>query len=260
MAAAGFETQGLVTNPGCLPVWGIGDEFMFYGDVESRRYRHRDDTEVTDRAIEAARFAAGRPWFFYVHAMGPHAPYEPPGEYATMFQSPTVDGDPLAMERLTALNLYDGEIACTDMHFGRLINELKTLGLYDNTIIIFLSDHGEEFREHGGDYHGKTLYEEQLRVPLLIKLPHSARAGERRNDLIEMVDVAPTILDLVGMPDGSAYAMDGDRVVYIRDGRTRPVSGVSGVYMITQAGPDTAYAYSTQAVWTLKDGQARPVR
>ena len=198
--AHGYETQGFVSNPSLLPTWGFGLDYDRYYDVDSREGPTMlDDAKVVDRVLASLPGLAGKPWFFYVHMMGPHSPYTPPAPYDKAFESaPGVTaGD---TERRQAVDLYDGEILYTDAQFGRLVARLKELGQYDNTLFVVVSDHGEEFWEHGVVGHGKSLHETLLRVPLLIKLPNSLHAGERREGLIEMVDIAPTILDLVGLP------------------------------------------------------------
>ena len=96
--------------------------------------------------------------------------------------------------------LYDAEIACNDHHVGRLLDHLKARDLYDSTIVLVVSDHGEEFYEHEFWGHGDTLYGEQLRVPFVLKLPHQASAGRVVDGLAQHLDVMPTVLDLVGLP------------------------------------------------------------
>ena len=98
------------------------------------------------------------------------------------------------------VNLYDGDIAFADFHFGRLIEDLKESSQYDNTVIVLTSDHGEELWDHGDVYHGHTLYEELLRIPLLVKLTQSCHAGEQRTSIINGIDLAPTLLDFVNAP------------------------------------------------------------
>jgi len=102
--------------------------------------------------------------------------------------------------RQAAIDLYDAEIAYNDSQFQRLVEALKQHDAYDNTIIIVMSDHGEEFWEHGGVVHGYTLFEEQLRIPFLVKLPQSMHGGTTINSIVEGVDLAPTILDMIGAP------------------------------------------------------------
>jgi arylsulfatase A-like enzyme len=93
---------------------------------------------------------------------------------------------------------YIYEIEFMDTHVGRLLDGLKERGLYDNTLIVFTSDHGEEFCEHGGWWHGLSLYDEQIAVPLIIKLPGNAVAGKTNPYLTRHVDLGPTLLWFAG--------------------------------------------------------------
>jgi arylsulfatase A-like enzyme len=81
-----------------------------------------------------------------------------------------------------------------------LFDWLKAQGLYDDALIILTGDHGEEFQEHGGWWHGQTLYQEQVAVPLIVKYPSSAGAGSVNGDLVQSLDIAPTVLDVAGVP------------------------------------------------------------
>jgi arylsulfatase A-like enzyme len=93
-------------------------------------------------------------------------------------------------------DLYDGEIAYTDAQIGRLLDALRRMGLYDDTLIVLLSDHGEEFFEHGKWQH-EQLYEECLRVPLMVRLPGGRHGGTRIETPVGLIDVMPTLLDLL---------------------------------------------------------------
>lgn len=192
LAKAGYDTHAFMTNPNCLPVWGFGGEFARFLDVQSKQYETTHDDKVVDAFLETLDCGFGTPWFAYVHMMGPHDPYAPPEPFAERFASD--DNEP-SSERLRNIDLYDGEIAFSDAQIGRLLARLKHRDAYDDTLIILLSDHGEEFGEHGGAGHGKTLYEEMLRVPLIIKFPNGDFAGRRYDGLIENVDIAPAVLD-----------------------------------------------------------------
>ena len=98
------------------------------------------------------------------------------------------------------VSLYDAGVAQADERFGLLLEELKKRKLYEDALIIFLSDHGEELYDHGSWAHGKTLYSEVLNIPLIVKLPSSmGLKGERRRQVAQHIDVAPTILDYLGM-------------------------------------------------------------
>ncbi len=101
-------------------------------------------------------------------------------------------------ERDRLIALYDEDVAFADAQLGRFVSALKDCGLYDDSLIVLLSDHGEEFDDHGRWRHGKTLYEEQLQVPLIVKWPRGAAAGRRVSVLAQHVDIAPTLLDAAG--------------------------------------------------------------
>jgi arylsulfatase A-like enzyme len=133
-------------------------------------------------------------FFMYIHYMDPHLPY---------FEHPYTgkdrdERDP-ARPEITSRK-YDGEIAYFDQHFGGLIATLKRLGLYDRALIIFTSDHGEEFYDHQGWDHALTLYQEITAVPLIVKYPGNARAGTVDEGLARLLDITPTVLDVAGIP------------------------------------------------------------
>ncbi len=119
--------------------------------------------------------------FLFLHLNEPHKPYAPP-------------------ERFSQYSPYDGEIAHADEIVGRLIQYLKKHQLYDRSTIILLSDHGEGLGDHGEQEHGLFVYDEAIRVPLIIKQESNVGAGRRIPDLVQHVDLVPTILDLVKAP------------------------------------------------------------
>ena len=224
LGAGGLETHCFMTNPNCIPVWGFGRDFHRFRDGGTADWTDSDDADV---AIDTLRDVAGRPWYAYVHTMGPHEPYDPPEAFQKQFvPSMYADRDP-APEHQKALALYDGEIAYTDQQFGRLIAVMKERGIYDHALIIVLADHGEEFWDHGGISHGNTLYEEQLRVPFLVKLPGNACAGEVRDGLAEFVDIAPTILDAFGLASDSRFQGASMLGMIQGDGTSKPMAYAS---------------------------------
>jgi arylsulfatase A-like enzyme len=93
---------------------------------------------------------------------------------------------------------------------------MKRLGVYDKAMIIVTSDHGEEFLDHGGWEHQKTLYEEQIRVPLIVKLPHSRHKGQRVLQQVSLIDIPPTVLDYLGLPKQDSF--QGESVLSLLDG------------------------------------------
>ncbi|TML07592.1 MAG: hypothetical protein E6G38_08735, partial [Actinobacteria bacterium] len=94
---------------------------------------------------------------------------------------------------------YDGEVALLDESFGELLDHLRARGLDRSTLVVFVADHGEEFHEHGGFDHGRTLYQELVRVPLLVRLPAGAGGGRRLRGLARQIDVLPTVLAVLGV-------------------------------------------------------------
>ena len=136
--------------------------------------------QQTDKAIAYVDRHADQRWFLWVHYYDPHYAYEPHSEV------PSFGTDPMA--------LYDGEIRFTDLHLGRLFDELKAKGLYDKTVVVVTGDHGEAFGEHGYDEHGYHLYE--TKVPLIIRVP--GLASRRATTPAGHVDIMPTLANLAG--------------------------------------------------------------
>ena len=149
-----------------------------------------------DREVKGPRYA-------FVGYMDPHDPYYPHPYDGTGY-SRAANKNPKPEEAPALRKLYDGEIEFWDHHFGQLIAALKERGLYDDMTIVITSDHGEEFMDHGGYWHGTTLYDEQVHVPLLVKLPGGQRAGQRIAHWVESVDIMPTLLRQNGLavPEG----------------------------------------------------------
>src|SRR4029079_13634812 len=160
----------------------------------------RSGGEVVAEAIDWMR--QRQKFFAWVHLYDPHAPYVPPGRYATEYA-----GRP-----------YDGTVAWCDELVGRLVDALRQAGTLDNTLIVLTSDHGEALGEHGEDVHGYFVYEATMRVPLVIRGP-GVKAGTRVEGLARTVDLFPTVLELMGVGGGQASsgrsfapALRGERV------------------------------------------------
>ena len=146
-----------------------------------RRPAQRDGGESETIAEHWLDSAGTSRVFLFLHLNEPHAPYAPP-------------------ERFSQYAPYDGEIAYADEIVGRLIQYLKKHQLYDRSTIVLLSDHGEGLGDHGEQEHGLFVYDEAIRVPLIIKQESNVGAGRRIPDLVQHVDMVPTILDLVKAP------------------------------------------------------------
>ena len=124
-------------------------------------------------------------------------------------------------ERQNVIGLYDGEIRYMDEKLiGPLVEKLKKMALYDQTMIIFTSDHGEEYYDHGGWGHGHSLYDESLKVPLIIKFPESQFKNKKFENIISLINVMPTILDEMGLDD-SRIKIDGRSLKPVLKGKEK---------------------------------------
>ena len=194
--------------------------------------------QQTDKALRFVERHAGQRWFLWVHYYDPHYAYEAHAE------TPFGGG---------RLDLYDSEIAYTDLHIGRLLDDLRARGLYDKTVVVVTGDHGEGFGEHGIDLHGYHLYAPQTKVPLIVRVPGIA---PRRSTLpAGHVDLLPTLANLAGAPPsedmmgrsllGAMLGDDRDRVVFQQlsyEGNHEMRAGVSrDCHVIYNVSPDTSW-------------------
>ena len=159
---------------------------------------------------------ADESFFAFVHMWDVHYDYTPPPEFdifdpdyrgsidgIDVDDQSAVRNPPSARDVEHVIALYDGEIRLTDSNIGRMLGFLEKSGRLDDTLIVFTSDHGEEFLEHGNFGHGNTLFEEVTRIPLILRYPAGIPAGEERSGLVGLVDIAPTILELCQLPVSS---------------------------------------------------------
>lgn len=187
-------------------------ESLPFDDVKEMQFKRI--VEKTESWIDTN---PGEKFFLFLHTYETHHPYTPEPHYLDMFEEDYNGNLPehISVELLNRINkdevaiddqdkqhiidTYDAEIREMDDSFARLIAFLKKKKLYDNTLIIFTSDHGEEFGEHGiWGMHSHTLFNDQLLVPLIMKLPGSQLAGRKINPMARSIDILPTVLDLLG--------------------------------------------------------------
>jgi arylsulfatase A-like enzyme/tetratricopeptide (TPR) repeat protein len=195
LAEAGYLTAGFVSSVVLRESTGIAQGFEHYDDAtaaagggvaggRAAAERRGDDTVAAVAAWLAGRDEE-RPPFLFVHLFDPHTPHAAPEPFGSRYDDP-----------------YDAEIAWTDRQVGALLDALREAGLYERALIVLLSDHGEGLGDHVEQEHGLFLYREALQVPLLVRLPGARRAGERVGTTAGLIDVAPTLLDLLGLdPD-----------------------------------------------------------
>jgi arylsulfatase A-like enzyme len=157
---------------------------------------------------------ASRPFFLFVHYMDPHEPWVAPPEFVQRFRTADLPLD--GMSGLIAR--YDAEIAFTDHQIGELFAALDRLGLARNTLVAVSADHGEGLMQHGELNHGTQLYEEQVRVPLLLRWPRRLPAGRVVDGAVSLIDVAPTLLALAGVAPEPGDATQGRSLVPVIEG------------------------------------------
>ena len=190
LKAKGYATGAAVSAIVLDHVSGIAQGFDFYEDsIESRQTaeaigRVQRGGEQTERLLEGwlDKQAADARVFAFLHLYEPHAPYEPPEPFRSRYAS----------------HPYDGEIAAADAIVGRFLDFLKRRHLYEEALVIFVSDHGEGLGDHGEDEHGLLLYRESVHVPMIVKLPGRARAGQRVAVPAQLTDVFPTVTSVLG--------------------------------------------------------------
>lgn len=216
LQGAGYRTAARVANSNVVGRFGFAQGFDDFRWLRTQSPNHR--SPGLGRLALGWLDALGddEPFFLYVHTVDPHSPYEPPAGERSRF-APDVpagpvgsqawlrglEGDPgrpTGKEIAWLSDLYDAEVAANDRSFGELLDGLAERGFDRDTVVVFVSDHGEEFGEHGGLEHGRTLHGEQLHVPFLLHLPGSRiPAGRRIGAQVDHLDFLPTVLAALGL-------------------------------------------------------------
>ena len=211
-----FITFGFHGGMALRGYWGYARNFDHYEDFPQAGPLHpKGGLSLFKKAIAFVQKAAFPRTFLFLHTYQVHEPYTPPVEFlkkrdpdlpyrrlrAFNCLAPEKTFSPVSDDlRQASQELYEAEVMAFDDYFGWFISELKRLGIYDRSLIVLTSDHGEEFFEHGGWAHAHSLYNEQLHVPLIIKLPGQEHAGMRPGSLAGLIDVLPTLLEYCKLP------------------------------------------------------------
>ena len=190
----GYATGAVVSAFVLDRSWGLARGFDSYDDTFSAGAFSQQDLGLVDRkAAESVSRAIAwlqnprkGPFFFWLHLYDPHSPYDPPEPFRSQYRD----------------RPYDGEIAYADHELGRLIGWLRTRHLYDSSLIVFASDHGESLGEHGESEHGLFIYNSTTWIPLIVKPPAGSRIEPNRvQQPVESVSIGPTLLALAGIHD-----------------------------------------------------------
>lgn len=250
----GYYTKGFANNPNIAGAFDFSQGFVDYVDLKPRLYFaakysssklalyevlrrarnifmskiskkmvvtdfYQPADVVTKEALtwlDSPQRPKNAPFFLFLHYMDPHDPFmdhsKPGIGYARVRMEnpdPTKFLEPMKQA-------YNSEIEYMDKHLGALFDGLRQRGLYDDSVIVFTADHGEEFFDHKGWWHGQTLFDELIHIPLLFKLPKQAKAGETNAAFARQIDLGPTLLQFAGlkqaeeMPGKPLFGADGN--------------------------------------------------
>ena len=264
----------------------------FYQGFQELGSTNNRTLKQTARAIQGVEDRRESKFFIWLYYWDPHAPYLPPEEFMRRYEPDYVHLPPrpqagghrdaslrdasghyngsigtlkalnqkelgmTSLDRKHLNNLYLAEIAYVDQGIGELIARLKELDLYDDTLIILNSDHGEGFGEHGFWYHGSTVFDEMCRVPLIIKPPRAKYLNKEVRGVVRSIDVAPTILDYCGLDAPATW--DGQSLrPFIETDRSPNLPGVtetqvgkkSHLMALRYAGYKLIYDLQNEKVW-----------
>ena len=239
----GYATAGFVSAPFVRSApHGFGQGFQVYDDSVS--YKGVLESGSLAASVNAAAQSWLRAWspgtqplFLFLYYFDPHTWYNPPPPYDTRYDSsytgtltPNVfrNGEDVVSGKIVPssrdvehlLALYDGEIAYWDAMFGSMLDFLQGRGLLDNTLVLVTSDHGDMFGEHGKWTHGNCLYEEVLRVPLLMRYSGVIPRGAAVDVPVQSMDIMPTVLEWLGL--NAPAGVDGASLRALAEGRAAP--------------------------------------
>ena len=187
----GYDTGAFVASFVLDAKFGLDQGFDHYDDnfsgelpAHDALHRQRNASGVIDSALDWLQRPRSKPFFCWVHLYDPHAPYL---EHRELFGEEFVD------------NPYDAEIAYVDQQITRLFQHLKSTNLERETLVVIVGDHGEGLGDHSELRHGQTLYNSTIHVPLIFRHPRRLTAGRKITPVVSLVDLAPPILDLIGL-------------------------------------------------------------
>ncbi len=259
-------------------------------DAEGKNARN-----FVDRFLPWLEAHKDAPFFAMIHAVDPHSDYEPRRPYDSLWAEPGAKkkhedwtekvkpfiesgfmknlGLPLRSELEKAgidpeefvkieLDWYDGSIRGADVELGRVLEKLDELGIAEDTLVVFFTDHGEEFLDHGGSFHEENVYGELINVPLVLRWPGVLPEGRLVGETVQLLDLAPTIVDLAGLP--IPERMQGQSLKPLLadsgPGRWRPRPAISEWRRRTdQLGTRIVDAFSViEGEWKLVRNVARP--
>ncbi len=233
LALVGYETAGITANHLISPEYGLDQGFESYAIPGAVQWQQQGmesvdlDAPLVEKFLEEHR---ATPFFLFWHMMDPHLPYTTDAAFREKFTAPDYNGQfrgpdhvvpfevldprpgrrwftqegppkppPLSdADRQFVSDYYDAEIGEIDSAIGRVLDALQRTGLWERTIVCMVADHGEGLGDHGHYHHGYTLFEDQVHIPLIVRVPGRSE-GSVRNEPTAAIDLAPTILGALGL-------------------------------------------------------------
>ncbi|HXV63424.1 MAG TPA: sulfatase-like hydrolase/transferase [Vicinamibacteria bacterium] len=193
LKASGYATGGFVAAFVLDARWGLNQGFdRYFDEFDLNKFEkigldtvQRPGGEVVDEALLWMDGVKEQPFFSWIHLYDVHTPWEPPEPFLSRYRAAP----------------YDGEIAYVDSLMGRLFDWIEQSGLTDDTVVVFIGDHGESLGQHAENTHGYFIYDATMHVPFVIKTPYrQVGRGRRVAAQVRSVDLMPTLLELVGLP------------------------------------------------------------
>jgi len=256
LKAGGYQTAAFVGSIVLDPAQGLGIGLDRGFDTYDAGYHlaapgedhytstNRRGAVVVEHALTWLNTHQKGPFFIWVHLYDAHNPYEPPEPFLSRYKKAP----------------YDGGVAYVDSVVGKLLSQLRVRGLYENSVVAVMSDHGESLGDHGEDFHGFFLYDATIHVPLVMKLPQERFAGKRIDNRVGLVDVLPTILQAVGV--GIPQQVQGESLLDLMN--SKPPSAAPKMGFVPASSPErpmyaeTEYglrAYGWSVMRSLRTGK-----
>ena len=262
------------------------EELHERGSIDDQGYPSKTARSYTDELLAWLERHGDTPFFIFYHVFDPHDPYQPYRPYDSLWGDPSykdehdaerekarpfIEGaDIRRLGKVTKSSLdkagldaeafsqfdrawYDGSIRGMDAEFGRVLERLRDLGMEETTLVVFISDHGEEFFDHGRTFHGTGVYSELTSVPLVLRYPGVISAGASIEEMVQSVDLMPTLLELshLAAPQGMA----GQSLVPLLAGTARDAERSQTAIGVVQGGWTLRPAFSERAIHHPPEGE-----
>lgn len=253
----GWLTAAIVSHLYASSRFGLNSGFLEFDEIlpgPDSAESYFDAGVILAKARRWIAFHSDEQFFLYIHLFDPHFDYAPPSPFDRTFVDPSYDGKAdgsweyvgrysAADQRLEekdlaqVVALYDGEIRFVDEQLGDFFTFLKDAGLWEDTALVFSADHGEEFQEHGSVHHSRTLFEEVLRVPLIVKRAFGRTPAQRKlvEERVRTIDVAPTLLDLAAVESPPSFEGSSLLPLLEREGDDRSILAHTHRYSVSKA-------------------------